>query len=62
MPTLIDDRLMTTDELLTYLQVPKSTLYSWRRENRGPRAFTVGKHLRFRRTEVDEWLESQVAA
>jgi excisionase family DNA binding protein len=53
---------MTTAELLAYLQVPKATLYSWRREGKGPRAFTIGKHLRFRRNDVDAWLETRVAA
>ncbi|WP_198416499.1 helix-turn-helix domain-containing protein [Cryobacterium sp. TMT1-1] len=53
---------MTTAELLDYLQVTKSTLYTWRSSGRGPRAFSVGKNLRFRRNEVDSWLETQVAA
>ena len=51
--------LMTTDELMTELKVPKSTLYAWRATGKGPRAIRVGKHLRYRRADVDAWLERQ---
>lgn len=50
---------MTVDEVAVYLGVPKQTLYQWRHQNRGPIAFRVGRHLRYRREMVDSWLEQQ---
>lgn len=51
--------LMTTDELMAELKVPKSTLYAWRATGKGPRGIRVGKHLRYRPADVEEWLERQ---
>jgi excisionase family DNA binding protein len=51
--------LLTIDEVARYLKLPKSTLYSWHHRGEGPRPFKLGKHLRYRATEVEEWLESQ---
>lgn len=56
-PTRID-RLMTIDEVASYMQVPVKTLYDWRYRACGPRGMRVGRHVRYRRDEVDRWLES----
>lgn len=53
------DALMTTDELSQYLQIPRATIYRWRQDRVGPKAVRVGKHLRWRRTDVDRWLDEQ---
>lgn len=42
------DRLLSAQELAKYLEVPVKTIYTWRHRNTGPRAFRIGKHLRFR--------------
>lgn len=39
--------------------VPPQTIYRWRTEGKGPRAIKVGRHLRFRRADVEAWLDSQ---
>jgi excisionase family DNA binding protein len=54
-----DDRLMTLDEVAHYLGVPKGTLYAWRTRSVGPIAIRVGKHLRFRRSSVEDFLRAQ---
>ena len=51
--------LLDIDEVAAYLGVPKNTLYKWRVRGEGPRAIKVGKHLRFRRRDVEAWLDSQ---
>jgi excisionase family DNA binding protein len=51
--------LMTTEELAGYLQLPITSLYAWRSRREGPRAIRVGKHLRWRKSDVDAWLERQ---
>ncbi len=50
------DSLRKTAE---YLGVPAQTLYSWRSRGKGPKGYRVGRHIKFRRAEVDAWLESQ---
>jgi excisionase family DNA binding protein len=56
-----DDRLWTVDELAEFLQLPPATIYQWRYRSTGPRAFKVGRHLRFRAADVLSWLEDQAA-
>jgi excisionase family DNA binding protein len=53
------DELMTTEQVATYLTVPVPTIYQWRLRGGGPTAIRVGRHLRFRRSEVDAWLDAQ---
>jgi excisionase family DNA binding protein len=48
---------MTIDELAAYLQVAKSTLYKLAQEGKVP-GQKVGKHWRFSREAIDEWLAS----
>lgn len=48
--------LLTIDEAAAYLRVPVETLRKWRSQGTGPRAARVGRHLRYRRAEVDRWL------
>lgn len=52
------DRLLTIDEVSDYLQTPKSTLYSLRSDGRGPLSRRVGRSLRYRRADVESWLDS----
>jgi excisionase family DNA binding protein len=49
-------RLLTPGELAKMLSVPVSTLYAWRYHGKGPVAVRVGRHLRYRRDEVDAWI------
>ncbi len=51
------DRLLSAEEVSAYLQVPLKTLYQWRLKGTGPRGLRVGRHLRYRRDEVDGWLD-----
>lgn len=50
---------MTTEQLAEYLTVPVNTIYQWRHRGTGPRAARVGRHLRWKRTDVDRWVEQQ---
>ena len=52
------NRLITAEELAAYLGVPKKTVYGcWRQW--GLPACKVGRHLRFRERQVEEWLRSR---
>lgn len=45
-------------ELARYLGVPAATIYTWRYRGEGPPGFRVGKHLRFKPSEIEAWLEA----
>ena len=53
----ISSRLLSTEEVAGILVVPVNTLYCWRYKGTGPRAYRVGKHLRYRLVDVLDWLE-----
>lgn len=42
-----------------FLGVPVQTLYQWRRKRTGPPAARIGRHLRYRWTDVQAWLDEQ---
>ena len=52
---------LTTSQVAEYLSVPVSTLYQWRHRGLGPRAARVGRHLRYRRSDVDRWVEQHMS-
>ena len=47
--------VMTVDEVAKYLRIPRSSLYKLAQEGRIP-CQKVGRHWRFRRAAIDEWL------
>jgi len=51
-----DERLLSVEDLATYLDVPIKTIYAWRHHKSGPSGIRIGKHLRFRWSEVERWL------
>ncbi len=54
----IDSDILTLEELHSYLKIPKPTLYALAQGGRIPAA-KVGKHWRFRRADINEWLKAQ---
>lgn len=56
------DPLWTPRQVAEYFGVPVQTLYDWRCKGQGPRAFKVGKHLRYRESDVVAWLDERTAA
>lgn len=52
-----DHHLIDPPTLASELGVPLATLYQWRHEGKGPKALKVGRHLRYRRKDVDAWLD-----
>jgi len=37
--------------------VPLTTLYQWRTKGTAPRAVKVGRHIRFRPSDVEAWCD-----
>ncbi len=54
----VSTRLLSTEDVARILVVPVTTLYTWRYKGTGPKAYRVGKHLRYRLSDVVEWLET----
>ena len=57
---MIDETFLTTDEVLEYLQVNLRTVYRLIKAGKIP-AVRVGRQWRFRKGDLDAWLESQRA-
>jgi excisionase family DNA binding protein len=48
---------MTPQDLAHLLQLPLATIYGWRSKGEGPPGIKVGRHVRYRREEVEAWLD-----
>lgn len=56
-----NNRLLTIKEVAEYLGIPIATLYQWRYRGEGPDGFRVGRHVRYRWSEIEAWIEAQLA-
>jgi excisionase family DNA binding protein len=58
----VTDRLPTEwlspEQFGELIGVPLATIYGWHHKHYGPRPRKVGRHLRYRRSEVETWLDS----
>ena len=57
---MIDEAFLTTEEVLDYLHVNLRTVYRLIKAGKIP-AVRVGRQWRFRKSDIDAWLESQQA-
>ncbi len=58
MSVAVADELLTSEEVAQLLKVPKATVYKWVYQRKIPHV-KVGKHLRFVKAELLEWIEEQ---
>ncbi len=56
------DRLLTVQDLADYLGVPVATIYAWRHRRPGPPGSRVGRHLRFRWSDIEQWISDRLTA
>jgi excisionase family DNA binding protein len=54
-------QLLTVEELADQLQVPVNTIYGWRSRGEGPTGRKIGRYVRYRQEDVDDWLYSRTA-
>jgi predicted DNA-binding transcriptional regulator AlpA len=60
MPTLsTNDELLTETDLAVELQMRPQSLADWRHRGKGPAYVKLGQLVRYRRSDVDSWLNSQ---
>jgi nitrogen PTS system EIIA component len=49
---------MTLPQIAQYLQMKERTIYQWAKSGKIP-SFKLGNVWRFRRVEIDRWIEEQ---
>lgn len=58
--TTAADQLLTPEEVSDLLGgVPPATLKRWRTQRTGPVVLHIGRHVRYRRSAVEAWLEAK---
>lgn len=50
--------LIGVEEVASILGVSASTVRWWKQTGKGPRSAKIGKHVRYRRADVESWIES----
>ena len=52
-----DDRLLTEIQAADLLRLSSRTLQAWRTQRRGPSFVRAGRAIRYRRSDINTWLE-----
>lgn len=55
-------KMATTAELAAYLDIPAETLRDWRTNGTGPNYLKIGKHVRYRWSDIDKWEQANLQA
>lgn len=53
------ERLLTVSEVAEWLGINPGTLYYWRHTHRGPRSLSVGGSVRYRVSDVEDWIKER---
>lgn len=56
------ERLLTVAEVACWLGMAEGTLRYWRHVHRGPRSLTVGGAVRYRRSDIEDWIKVKPGA
>jgi excisionase family DNA binding protein len=51
---------LTVEDLANREGVPLQTIYRWNREGDGPPRMRIGRHVRYRLSDVVAWEESRI--
>ena len=52
--------VMTEPETAEHIGISLSGLRKWRNDGRGPAYVRLGRLIRYRRTDIEEWLEKRM--
>lgn len=58
----LPDRYLTPDDIAEIFEVPKETVYQWRKKRTGPPGFRIGKHIRYDPTDVRAYVTQRKSA
>ena len=56
----MESSILSLQQASQYLGVSQAALRAWKRGGKGPVFFRAGKLLRFRRSDLDLWIEGQL--
>ena len=62
MTELIKDKWINIDEAADYLGVKIGTIRDWIRKGKGIPAHKIGKQWKFKKEELDQWVQSGKSA
>ena len=57
----IPEPMLTPAQVAEWLQINRQSLSRMRMEGRGPRHYSVGAAVRYRRSDVEAWLQEGAA-
>lgn len=57
----LPDRYLTPDDIAEIFDVPKETVYQWRKKRIGPPGFRIGKHLRYDPADIRTYVTERKA-
>ena len=57
---MADSNALSLEEASQYIGVSQAALRTWKRDGKGPVFFRAGKLLRFRKCDLDNWIESRL--
>ncbi|MFG2379475.1 helix-turn-helix domain-containing protein [Streptomyces avermitilis] len=58
----LPDRYLTPDDIAEMFEVPKETVYQWRRKRVGPPGFRIGKYVRYDPDDVRTYVTQRKSA
>jgi len=58
----MSDQFLTTEQAAQYLSLSKTTLPRWRWSGDGPKFVKLGRAVRYRVSDLDEWTASRTRA
>jgi excisionase family DNA binding protein len=53
------EKWLTRPEVADWLRVPVDTVATWAAHGTGPRYVKVGRHTRYRLSDLEKWLETR---
>ena len=56
----MDSNVLSLQQASQYVGVSQAALRTWKRQGKGPAFFRAGKLLKFRRSDLDAWIEAQL--
>ena len=57
---MIKERLLSVEDICQYLGLSRDTVYKWI-ENKGLPAYRLGRLWKFKKEDVDKWLEQNAS-
>ena len=55
-----EQNALSLQQASQYLGVSQAALRAWKRDGRGPAFFRAGKLLRFRKSDLDLWIQQRL--